>query len=150
MRHYLMPLLLCFFFTLVVSAQSKDGDAGKQQEGKEQGKAKRKPKVLFGTASYYADKFHGRKTASGETYDHSKSTAACNIVPLGTWLRITNLKNQRSVVVKVNDRLHPRMTRIVDLNKTSAEKLGYIRSGLTQVKVEILGAQRPTETTVMQ
>jgi rare lipoprotein A len=145
MRHYLMPLLLCFFFTLLATAQSKEGDAGKQQEGKEQVKAKRKPKVLFGLASYYADKFNGRKTASGEIYNHDKPTAACNTVPIGTWLRITNLKNQRSVVVRVNDRLHPRMKRVVDLNKTSALKLGYIRSGLTQVKVEILGAIKPKE-----
>jgi rare lipoprotein A len=67
------------------------------------------------------------------------------MVPIGTWLRITNLKNQRSVLVRVNDRLHPRMKRIVDLNKSSASKLGYIRNGLTQVKVEILGSVKPKE-----
>ena len=93
---------------------------------------------MFGIASYYADKFHGRKTANGEVYDSKKLTAACNTLPLGTWIRVTNLSNNRSVIVKTNDRLHPRMTRIVDLSRAAAEKLGYIRKGLTKVKVEVL------------
>src|SRR5688572_10639892 len=67
-----------------------------------------KPKVLYGTASYYADKFNGRQTANGEIYDGSKFTAACNVLPLGTWIRVTNMRNNRSVIVKTNDRLHPR------------------------------------------
>lgn len=101
-------------------------------------KAKAKSKVLFGIASYYAEKFNGRKTANGEIYDGTKLTAACNNLPLGTWIRVTNLSNNRSVIVKTNDRLHPRMTRIVDLSRAAAEKLGYIRKGLTKVKVEVL------------
>lgn len=99
--------------------------------------------VYYGTASYYADKFNGRKTANGETYDGTKFTAACNALPLGTWIRVTNSRNKKSVIVKVNDRLHPRMNRIVDLSRAAAEKLGYIRRGLTQVKVEVLGKKRP-------
>ncbi|MBK6635571.1 MAG: septal ring lytic transglycosylase RlpA family protein [Chitinophagaceae bacterium] len=78
----------------------------------------------------------GRKTASGELFDQKKMTCACNVLPLGTWIKVTNLRNGRSVVVKVNDRLHPRMKRIVDLSVTAAKKLGYISSGLTRVKVE--------------
>jgi len=97
-----------------------------------------KPKVYYGIASYYADKFNGRPTANGEIYDHDKLTAACNILPLGTWIRVTNLKNNKSVIVKTNDRLHPRMKRIVDLSKSAAKKLAYTGRGLTQVKVEVL------------
>lgn len=97
-----------------------------------------KPKVYYGIASYYADKFNGRPTANGEIYDHNKLTAACNILPLGTWIRVTNLKNNKSVIVKTNDRLHPRMKRIVDLSKSAAKKLAYTGRGLTQVKVEVL------------
>src|SRR6476620_12586740 len=82
-----------------------------------------KPKVYYGIASYYADKFNGRPTANGEIYDHNKLTAACNILPLGTWIRVTNLKNNKSVIVKTNDRLHPRMKRIVDLSRSAAKKL---------------------------
>ena len=98
----------------------------------------KKPKVLVGTASYYADKFNGRQTANGEIYDSKKMTAACNSLPLGTWIRVTNLSNSRSVVVKTNDRMHPRMQRVVDLSRAAAEKLGYIGKGLTRVKVEVL------------
>ena len=88
--------------------------------------------------SYYADKFNGRETANGEIYDGKKMTAACNVLPLGTWIRVTNLYNNRSVVVKTNDRLHIRMKRIVDLSRTAAKTLGYIGRGLTKVKVEVL------------
>lgn len=95
-------------------------------------------KTLYGTASYYADKFNGRETANGEIYDGKKMTAACNVLPLGTWIRVTNLSNNRWVVVKTNDRLHARMTRVVDLSRGAAEKLGYIGKGLTRVKVEVL------------
>jgi len=93
---------------------------------------------LYGTASYYAEKFNGRETANGEIYNSKKMTAACNVLPMGTWIRVTNLSNNRWVIVKTNDRLHARMTRIVDLSRLAAEKLGYIAKGLTRVKVEVL------------
>lgn len=96
------------------------------------------PKIYFGTASYYADKFNGRPTANGDIYDGTKFTAACNILPLGTLIRVTNISNNRSVIVRTNDRLHIRMKRIVDLSRAAAEKLGYIKKGLTQVKVEVM------------
>ena len=101
-------------------------------------KADAKPRVYYGIASYYADKFNGRPTANGEIYSHKKLTAACNILPLGTWIRVTNLRNNKTVIVKTNDRLHPRMKRIVDLSRSAAEKLAYTSRGLTQVKVEVI------------
>lgn len=145
MRHcYLMPLLL--LFTLALHAQRKAGAAETVKTEKEPAKtAKKKPKVLFGTASYYADKFNGRQTANGESYDHKKPTAACNVLPLGTWIRVTNMQNKRSVVVRINDRLHPRMKRIVDLSRSSAERLGYTGRGLAEVKVEVIGIRKPKE-----
>ena len=96
-------------------------------------------KTLNGIASYYADKFVGKQTANGEIYSHKKLTAACNRLPLGTWIKVTNLRNQKTVIVKVNDRLHPKNSRVVDLSRTAAERLGFIKRGLTQVKVEVLG-----------
>lgn len=96
----------------------------------------------YGTASYYADKFNGRKTAAGEVYSHTKMTAACNVLALGSWIRVTNLRNNKTVIVQVNDRLHPKNKRIVDLSKLAAEKLGYIGRGLTQVKIEVLGKRK--------
>jgi rare lipoprotein A len=100
-------------------------------------------KPLYGIASFYADKFEGRQAADGSIYDHDKPTAACNVLPLGTWIRVTNLRNKKSVIVKVTDRLHPKNTRIVDMSRSSAAKLGYISRGITQVKVEVLGKKKP-------
>ena len=102
-------------------------------------------KTFYGIASYYADKFNGRPTASGEIYSHQKLTAACNILPLGTWLKVTNLRNNKFVIVKTNDRLHPRMKRIVDLSKSAAVALAYTGRGLTQVKVEVIEKNRKGE-----
>ncbi|HSN60901.1 MAG TPA: septal ring lytic transglycosylase RlpA family protein [Ferruginibacter sp.] len=95
-------------------------------------------RILYGQASYYASKFEGRKTATGEKFGHGNLTAACNVLPLGTWIKVTNLRNGKSIVVRTNDRLHPKTKRIVDLSKTGAQKLGYIKSGLTRVKIEVL------------
>lgn len=96
-------------------------------------------KVQYGTASFYADKFEGRKTANGETFTQKGMTAAHNSLPLGTWIRVTNLSNKKSVVVKVNDRLHHRNPRLVDLSKTAAKKLGYTGKGLSKVRVDVIG-----------
>ena len=104
-----------------------------------------KPKILYGTASFYSNSFNGKKTANGEIYSQKKMTAACNVLPLGTWIRVTNLRNGRSVLVKTNDRLHTRMKRVVDLSRTAAEKLNYIKSGLTRVRIEVLGKKKPEE-----
>ena len=95
-------------------------------------------KIQYGTASFYADKFEGRKTANGEIFSQKSLTAAHNSLPLGTWIRVTNLSNHKSVVVKVNDRLHHRNPRLVDLSKSAAKKLGYTKRGLTKVRVDVL------------
>lgn len=77
-------------------------------------------------------------TASGEIFNQGKMTAACNILPLGTWIKVTNLKNNKSVVVRTTDRLRKYMPRVVDLSKSAAKKLGYINSGLARVRVEVI------------
>ena len=101
-----------------------------------------KPKLLYGTASYYSNSFNGKKTANGEIYSHKKMTAACNVLPLGTWIKVTNLRNGKSVVVKTNDRLHTRMKRVVDLSREAADKLDYVKSGLTRVRVEVISKKK--------
>jgi rare lipoprotein A len=108
-------------------------------------KKKSNPKIIYGTASFYANKFNGRKTATGEIFSQQKMTAACNVLPLGTWIKVTNIRNGRSVVVKINDRLHPKMKRVVDLTRAAAQKLNYISSGLTKVKVDVLGKKKPSD-----
>lgn len=102
-------------------------------------------KVQFGVASYYHDKFQNRLTASGEKFDQKKMTAAHNGLPLNTWIRVTNLSNKRSVIVRVNDRLHRKNKRLVDLSNSAAKNLGYLGRGLTDVKVEVIGKKKPPE-----
>ena len=97
-------------------------------------------KVLYGLASYYANKFEGRQTANGEIFRQEKISAACNILPLGTWIKVTNLKNGKSLKIKTNDRLHPKTRRLIDLSLLAARKLGYIGQGLTRVKIEVIEA----------
>ncbi|HWV58556.1 MAG TPA: septal ring lytic transglycosylase RlpA family protein [Longimicrobiales bacterium] len=90
----------------------------------------------IGSASYYANSLAGRKTASGEPYRPEAMTAAHRTLPLGTRVRVTNLSNGRSVVVRVNDRGPFVSGRIIDLSRAAAEELGFIRKGHTRVRIE--------------
>lgn len=95
-----------------------------------------------GLATYYATDFHGRETASGEIYDMNKLTAASVDLPLGTLVRVTNLENRKSVVVRINDRM-PKNTkgRIIDLSFAGAKAIDMVQSGVVRVRVEILSRQ---------
>jgi rare lipoprotein A len=99
------------------------------------------PEKITGIASYYAQKFEGKKTASGALFRHDKLTAACNKLPLGTKVRVKNLSNGKTVVVLVNDRLAPKNKRIIDLTRAAARKLDMLGDGL--VKVELVVIKRP-------
>src|SRR5262245_47378546 len=79
------------------------------------------PATITGTASFYAHRFHGHKTASGEIYDENELTAAHRTLPFGTQVRVTNLKNDRSVVVTVNDRGPHNRHRLIDLSRHAAD-----------------------------
>ncbi len=92
----------------------------------------------IGLASFYSNRFSGRKTASGEKFSQKRLTAAYNAVPLGTMIRVVNLKNNRTVVVKVNDRLHHRNRRLVDLSKAAAMQLKMMAQGVVKVKILVL------------
>ena len=92
----------------------------------------------IGTASYYAHKFHGRLTANGEVYDMYGLSAAHPTLPLNTIIRVTNLSNDKSVVIKVNDRMPQHPSRIIDLSLGTAEKLDMVEDGLAEVKIEVL------------
>lgn len=94
-----------------------------------------------GKASYYADKYHGRPTASGEIFDKNAMTAAHRTLPFGTKVRVTNQKTQQSVVVTINDRGPFIRGRIIDLSEGAAQKIGMIRAGVADVVVEILEAR---------
>ncbi len=91
-----------------------------------------------GKASYYAMKFKGRKTASGEIYDPDKLTAAHPKLPFGTMVRVTNLYNNASVIVRINDRGPHVKSRIIDLSYAAAKKLDIITRGLGEVAIEVI------------
>ncbi|MEP6846882.1 MAG: septal ring lytic transglycosylase RlpA family protein, partial [Panacibacter sp.] len=115
-------------------------DAFKQSEIDEEIIAPKKTKTISGVASFYSKNLEGTKTATGETFHHTYFTAASNNFPLNTWLRVTNIKNCKSVIVRVNDRMHPRMAkkgRVVDLTISAAKKIGLTsKIGITKVTVE--------------
>ncbi|MBD9513447.1 septal ring lytic transglycosylase RlpA family protein [Pseudomonas sp. BGr12] len=89
-----------------------------------------------GTASYYGKAHHGKRTASGERFNQNALTAAHRTLPFGTRVRVTNLDNGRSVVVRINDRGPFGRGRIIDVSKAAAEQLNMLRSGTAPVRLE--------------
>ena len=91
-----------------------------------------------GKASYYADKYQNRKTASGEAYKHEHPTAAHRRLPFGSRVRVTNTDNGKSVVVKINDRGPFVKGRIIDLSKSAFSQIGNLSAGIVDVDIEVL------------
>ena len=91
-----------------------------------------------GVASYYGKKFNGRKTASGEKYNMYALTAAHVSYPFNTIVRVTNLKNNKVVIVRINDRYPVTGKRLIDLSYEAAKTIGMIQSGITDVKLDVL------------
>lgn len=102
--------------------------------GKHQGR------LLRGIASWYGSIFHGRKTANGETFDMNAMTACHPTLPFGTWVRVVNLRNKKSVDVRITDRSDLIKGRIIDLSYAAAEKLQMTGAGLARVSLEVLPA----------
>lgn len=97
-----------------------------------------------GMASWYGASFHGRRTANGEAFDRTALTAAHPSLPLPSYVRVTNLDNDRSVVVRVNDRGPYTHNRLIDVSEQTAELLGFRRDGMTKVRVQYV-SQAPRE-----
>jgi len=95
-----------------------------------------------GKASFYANDFHGRTTANGETFNMNQLTAAHPSLPFGTWVRVTNMRTGKDVVVRINDRGPFVKGRIIDLSIGAAKELGILKSGTAQVKLETIGSAR--------
>ncbi len=112
---HLMPILAVTVLLFTASCSRKITQAGK--------------------ASYYADKFQGRKTASGETFRQNRMTAAHQTLPFGTKVKVTNLSNGKTVKVRVNDRGPFVAGRIIDLSRKAARKLGMTQAGVANVKI---------------
>jgi rare lipoprotein A len=88
-----------------------------------------------GLASYYSDYYEGKTTANGEIFRHNKVTAAHKSLPFGTRVKVINLKNNKSVVVRINDRGPFIKGRIIDLTKTAAKEIGMLGDGVAKVKI---------------
>jgi rare lipoprotein A len=95
-------------------------------------------RIDTGVASYYALKFHGRKTANGDIFHNDSLTAAHKTLPFGTLVRVTNLRNNKSVIVRINDRGMHGKKRIIDLSQAAAKEINMLGSGLVKVKLEVL------------
>ncbi|CAA6824010.1 MAG: Rare lipoprotein A precursor [uncultured Sulfurovum sp.] len=120
MKNYLNPYRILFLsLTLFITACSQ------------------KANLLIGNGSWYGEKYHGRQTASGEPYNMYAYTAAHKTLAFGTMVKVTNLKNNRSVVVRINDRGPFVQGRIIDLSYMAAKKLDYVHDGVVKLKLEI-------------
>jgi len=139
---------------LALSASAKDGSpSGTAPPASEKAppppavktkpSAKAKHWFEVGVASWYGTKFQGRTTAGGERFDMNQMTCAHRSLPLGTWLRVTNLKNHRTAYVRVNDRGPVLEGRIVDLSFAAARTLGLAGAGIGQVSLEPVNSGDP-------
>lgn len=95
-------------------------------------------KKMIGLASFYGAKFNGRRTANGEKFNNSRLTAAHKTLPFGSKVQVTNMRNGRSVVVRINDRGPYVRGRIIDLSRAAAKQIGLGSSGTARVKLELL------------
>ncbi|MBA3664909.1 MAG: septal ring lytic transglycosylase RlpA family protein [Bacteroidetes bacterium] len=116
--------VFCFFLAMPFEAQRADS-------------------IQVGTASFYAGKFEGRKCSSGEIFRQNKLTAAHKTLKFGTWVRVINLRNDSSVIVRINDRLPRSSRRCIDLTKRAAQRLNFLSKGVTKVRIEILKDSLP-------
>ena len=127
MRIFKGILCVLIFFTLLecssVPAKSDSNWVGYTESGK---------------ASYYAMKFQSKKTASGELYDKAKKTAAHKKLPFGTIVKVTNIKNRKSVIAKINDRGPFVKGRIIDLSNSAFSSIANFDAGVIEVKIEVI------------
>jgi rare lipoprotein A len=124
---------------LAVGCGSSGATSRTTTPGTESSRSRSSGPAQRGKATWYGGRFHGRKTASGERFDKRALTAAHRKLPFGTRVRVTNLKNGRSVVVRINDRgPFGGKGRIIDVSEAAARKLDMIRAGVVPVTVERL------------
>lgn len=135
-------ICVCFFFSCSSSPRYKRGGLSVRPSSKNYRKKGRlsdsETHALRGVASYYSSDFHGKKTANGERFNMYDLTAAHKTLPFNTKVKVINLKNNKSVVIRINDRGPFKKSRIIDLSKAAAEKIGLIQTGTAKVKLIIL------------
>ncbi|MEB8431903.1 septal ring lytic transglycosylase RlpA family protein [Cocleimonas sp. KMM 6892] len=132
--------LLILFVVITVSACSQQSTHSSRYTATNASSPSH-PSVSYhakGKASYYADKYHGRKTANGERFNQRAKTAAHKKLPFGTWLRVTNVNNGKTVIVRVNDRGPFVKGRIIDLSKSAFSAIANPRVGVVDVVVDVI------------
>ena len=141
MRRALSAMVVAAAFACAASACGpRRAPAAMETEPRERDR-ERAVRVLHGKAVWYGGKWHGRRTASGERFNKRAMTAAHRTLPLGTRIRVTNLENRRSVVLRVNDRgpYGRDRSRVIDVSEGAARRLGFRDRGWTRVRIEVLG-----------
>ena len=150
MRRSIIPILVTLFYVTSLGAapgpNSSESRNTRANQTKPPVRAKLKPTrkarpvkpYQVGTASWYGKQFEGKPTATGEPYDMHEFTAAHMTLPLGTWVKVTNLRNGNWVVVRINDRGPVVPGRIIDLSYGAARMLNFKARGLTRVRLDII------------
>ena len=138
MKHekHFFRLSYCVIATALVAFSSSVFSLPSEAATRRSAATYRSKALSEGTASFYSTQFHGRKTANGETFNMNQLTAAHPSLPFGTLVKVTNMDNGKNVVVRINDRGPYVKGRIIDLSKSAARKIGILKEGVAQVKVE--------------
>ncbi|MDH2924669.1 rare lipoprotein A [Nicoletella semolina] len=137
-KFYLLLIALSLMLSpFVIEAKTQNKTAAKKSTI-----SKSHTQIQTGIASYYAERFHGRKTANGEIFNMNAYTAAHKTLPLGSYALVTNLTNGRKVIVRINDRGPFVSKRILDLSKAAAKEIGSFRKGLARVQIRALNVDK--------
>lgn len=144
MRGHIAHILATVLLVVSLGAAQRptSSESTGDKTGVAQGKTPRSKPYQIGTASWYGSYFQGRTTASGEPYDMYDLTAAHPSLPLGSWVRVTNLRNGRAVVVRINDRGPVVPGRIIDLSYNTARVLHFESNGLQRVRLDVVKTKR--------
>jgi rare lipoprotein A len=135
-----LSLLIAIIFSGCVTKTAKVIDYNNKVSTSPKTKKLKFKRVTYGKASWYGKKYDGKKTASGEIFYSNKKTAAHKTLPFNTMVRVTDIVSNRSDIVRINDRGPFVGNRIIDISYASAKKLGLVKQGITDVKVEIVGS----------
>jgi len=140
---YILPIIISLSGVILVvncssSPRYTTGSRSRSNPVKKVNSTAKSKKILKGISSYYGEDFHGKLTANGEVFDMYGLTAAHKTLPLNTIVRVTNLENKKSLILRINDRGPYVKGRMLDCSYGAALKLGFIGNGTTKVKVEVI------------
>ena len=143
MHKYILPIIISLSGVILVvncssSPRYTTGSRSRSNPVKKVNSTEKSKKILKGISSYYGEDFHGKLTANGEVYDMYGLTAAHKTLPLNTIVRVTNMENEKSLILRINDRGPYVKGRMLDCSYGAALKLGFIGNGTTKVKVEVI------------